>query len=99
MDKSSTALPKREGYFIACIWMKWVISILLSCTAPPSALTALPMSWTALSADVAHHSYPPYNIEKNAEDTDRIFIAVAGFDSDDLNVEVKEGQAERGSHV
>ena len=35
-------------------------------------------------------SYPPYNIEKTADDTWRISIAVAGFSEDDLNVEVKE---------
>lgn len=43
----------------------------------------------ALSADVA--SYPPYNIEKTGENAYRIAIAVAGFTSDELTVEVKEG--------
>lgn len=43
-----------------------------------------------LSADAAQPSYPPYNIEKTAEDAYRISIAVAGFSEDDLSVEVKE---------
>src|ERR1700760_2302080 len=34
--------------------------------------------------------YPPYNIERTAEDTYRIEIAVAGFRPEELNVEVKE---------
>ncbi len=34
--------------------------------------------------------YPPYNIERTGENTYRIEIAVAGFKSDDLNIEVKE---------
>jgi molecular chaperone IbpA len=37
-------------------------------------------------------SYPPYNIEKTAEDAYRISIAVAGFATDDLSVEVKENE-------
>lgn len=35
-------------------------------------------------------SYPPYNIEKTAEDSWRISIAVAGFSEDDLSVELRE---------
>lgn len=35
-------------------------------------------------------SYPPYNIEKTADDSWRISIAVAGFSEADLNVEVRE---------
>lgn len=35
-------------------------------------------------------TYPPYNIEKTADDAYRIQIAVAGFSDADLNVEVKE---------
>lgn len=35
-------------------------------------------------------SYPPYNIEKTADDAYRISIAVAGFSDADLGVEVKE---------
>jgi molecular chaperone IbpA len=36
-------------------------------------------------------SYPPYNIEKTADDAYRISIAVAGFSDEDLSVEVREG--------
>ena len=43
-----------------------------------------------LSNDTAQPSYPPYNIEKTAEDAYRISIAVAGFSEADLGVEVKE---------
>ena len=35
-------------------------------------------------------SYPPYNIEKTADDAWRISIAVAGFSENDLSVEVRE---------
>ena len=35
-------------------------------------------------------SYPPYNIEKTADDAWRISIAVAGFADEDLSVEVRE---------
>lgn len=45
----------------------------------------------ALSADVAQPTYPPYNIEKTAEDAYRISIAVAGFAPEELSVEVKDG--------
>jgi molecular chaperone IbpA len=34
--------------------------------------------------------YPPYNIERTAENAYRIEIAVAGFRSEDLNIEIKE---------
>lgn len=44
-----------------------------------------------LSADVTQPTYPPYNIEKTAEDAYRISIAVAGFSPDELTVEVKDG--------
>lgn len=44
-----------------------------------------------LSADVAQPTYPPYNIEKTAEDAYRISIAVAGFAPEELSVEVKDG--------
>ena len=46
-----------------------------------------------LSADVAQPTYPPYNIEKTAEDAYRISIAVAGFTPEELTVEVKDGSA------
>ncbi len=45
----------------------------------------------ALSADLAQPTYPPYNIEKTAENGYRISIAVAGFAPEELAVEVKEG--------
>ena len=35
-------------------------------------------------------NYPPYNIEKTADDGWRISIAVAGFSDNDLSVEVRE---------
>lgn len=35
-------------------------------------------------------SYPPYNIEKLSDDAYQITMAVAGFSSDDLDVEVQE---------
>jgi molecular chaperone IbpA len=44
-----------------------------------------------LSADVADNGYPPYNIEKTADDAYRISIAVAGFTDRELSVEVKDG--------
>lgn len=44
-----------------------------------------------LTNDVTQPSYPPYNIEKTADDAYRISIAVAGFSDDDLSVDVKEG--------
>ncbi len=34
--------------------------------------------------------YPPYNIERTAENAYRIEIAVAGFKAEDLNIEIKE---------
>jgi molecular chaperone IbpA len=44
-----------------------------------------------LTADVTQPTYPPYNIEKTAENSYRISIAVAGFSADELTVEVKDG--------
>ena len=44
----------------------------------------------ALASDVSAQSYPPYNIEKTADDAYRISIAVAGFSAEDLAIEVKE---------
>ena len=46
----------------------------------------------ALAADVSQNSYPPYNIEKTADDGWRISIAVAGFSDADLTVEQREHQ-------
>lgn len=43
-----------------------------------------------LTSDMSVPSYPPYNIEKTADDAYRISLAVAGFGPDDLSIEVKE---------
>ncbi len=43
----------------------------------------------AASADSAA-GYPPYNIERTAENEYRVEIAVAGFKPEDLTIEVKE---------
>ncbi|AQS48902.1 MULTISPECIES: Hsp20 family protein [Thioclava] len=45
----------------------------------------------ALTSDLAQPTYPPYNIEKTDENAYRISIAVAGFGSDELSVELREG--------
>ncbi|PWE32259.1 heat-shock protein [Maritimibacter sp. 55A14] len=42
------------------------------------------------SNEISQPSYPPFNIEKTADDAYRISIAVAGFSDEDLNVEVRE---------
>ncbi len=49
----------------------------------------------AISSDAGTNNYPPYNIEKTADDGWRISIAVAGFSDDDLAIEVKD----RALHV
>lgn len=36
-------------------------------------------------------SYPPYNIERLADNAYRITMAVAGFSSDEIKIEAKEG--------
>ncbi len=46
----------------------------------------------ALRADGSANSYPPYNIEKSGDDQYRISIAVAGFASDEINIEMRDGQ-------
>ena len=43
-----------------------------------------------LANEVAQPTYPPYNIEKTAENAYRISVAVAGFSGDELTVEVKD---------
>ncbi len=44
--------------------------------------------------------YPPYNIEKTGENDYRISIAVAGFDQNELTIEVKENSlVVRGEHA
>ncbi|MCA0044513.1 Hsp20 family protein [Celeribacter litoreus] len=43
-----------------------------------------------ISQDVSQPSYPPYNIEKTAEDAWRISLAVAGFSTEDIAIEQRE---------
>lgn len=45
---------------------------------------------TAMQADHAGPSYPPYNIEATDQDAYRVTIAVAGFKEDELSIEVRE---------
>jgi len=44
----------------------------------------------AAANNEAASGYPPYNIERTDENSYRIEIAVAGFKSDELSIEVKE---------
>jgi molecular chaperone IbpA len=44
----------------------------------------------AAAAQDSAQGYPPYNIERTAEDAYRIEIAVAGFRPEELAIEVKE---------
>ena len=46
----------------------------------------------AFTGETGQNTYPPYNIEKTAEDAYRISIAVAGFSEDDLAVETRDNQ-------
>ncbi len=47
----------------------------------------------AFAGDVTQtNTYPPFNIEKTAEDAYRIAIAVAGFSEDELTVETRDNQ-------
>lgn len=43
-----------------------------------------------LASDVSQPTYPPYNIEKTADDAYRISLAVAGFNEAELSVEQRE---------
>jgi molecular chaperone IbpA len=43
-----------------------------------------------LSDNVGAQTYPPYNIEKKADDAWQISIAAAGFTDDELTVEVRD---------
>ena len=43
-----------------------------------------------LTNDGGTATYPPYNIEKTADDAYRISVAVAGFSDNELSVEVRE---------
>lgn len=44
------------------------------------------------AGEVNQPTYPPFNIEKTAEDSYRISIAAAGFSPDEMNVEVRDQQ-------
>jgi molecular chaperone IbpA len=43
-----------------------------------------------MAQETSVSSYPPYNIEKTAEDEYRLTMAVAGFGQDDVDITVKE---------
>lgn len=43
-----------------------------------------------MSGDAEQNGFPPYNIERLAENEYRITMAVAGFAEDDLKIEVKD---------
>ncbi|MGF1552521.1 MAG: Hsp20 family protein [Paracoccaceae bacterium] len=43
-----------------------------------------------MTGDHAAPGYPPYNIEKTADDAYRITLAVAGFGEDELTLEVRD---------
>ncbi len=45
----------------------------------------------AARSETSSQGYPPYNIEQLDENSYRIELAVAGFDEDDLNLEIREG--------
>lgn len=45
----------------------------------------------ALRSDTSASGYPPYNIELIAENQYAITLAVAGFEEDDLEIEVENG--------
>lgn len=67
---------------------------MLSYDFSPLFRTAIGFERLARQAEAAAHhedaaSYPPYNIEKSADDRYRITLAVAGFCEDDLNIELK----------
>lgn len=46
---------------------------------------------TALRAEQASSGYPPYNIEASGEDRYGITLAVAGFEQDELDIQVEKG--------
>lgn len=46
----------------------------------------------AFTGETGQSTYPPYNIEKTAEDAYRISIAAAGFAEDELSVETRDNQ-------
>jgi len=46
----------------------------------------------SMAGQSSHSGYPPYNIEKTADDAWRIVMAVAGFTEAELNVTQKEDE-------
>ncbi|RUO79896.1 heat-shock protein [Idiomarina tyrosinivorans] len=46
---------------------------------------------SALRSDTSASGYPPYNIERVAENQYAITLAVAGFEENDLEIEVENG--------
>lgn len=60
----------------------------------PLFRTAIGFDRLAHALESAHRAdaggYPPYNIELTGEDKYRITLAVAGFSSDEIDIEVKE---------
>jgi molecular chaperone IbpA len=46
----------------------------------------------SMAGQPAHGGYPPYNIEKTADDAWRIVMAVAGFTEPELNITQKESE-------
>ena len=43
-------------------------------------------------ANSAQHNYPPYNVLKHDDNTFEVEIAVAGFDREDITIEVDQNQ-------
>ena len=56
----------------------------------PDRLEAVRDALDAAAAGDNGSGYPPYNIERTADDSYRIEIAVAGFKAEELTIEVKE---------
>lgn len=46
----------------------------------------------AFAGEVTQPTYPPFNIEKTAEDAYRISLAVAGFTDAELSIETRDNQ-------
>ncbi|WP_433588273.1 Hsp20 family protein [Pseudomonas koreensis] len=46
---------------------------------------------TALRNNEPGSTYPPYNVEKHGDDQYRIVVAAAGFQEDDLELQVEKG--------
>lgn len=46
---------------------------------------------SALRSNDGGSSYPPYNVEKHGEDQYRIVVAAAGFQDEDLELQVERG--------